>query len=113
MPTRAEINALINNCTFNIETSNGVKGYRVTGKGSYASKSIFLPATGYATGSYFYNYASTQTVAGYWSSTPCSNTTTAYDFSMNVKSGESGYNLGTGAKRWEGDQIRPVMNINQ
>ena len=69
MPTSAEINALINNCTTTWTTRNGVYGRLVTGKGAYASKSIFLPAAGggldsslFYPGSYGY----------YWSSTPYS-----------------------------------------
>ena len=46
MPTSAEIDALINNCTTTWTTRNGVYGRLVTGKGAYASKSIFLPAAG-------------------------------------------------------------------
>ena len=47
MPTRTEIDALINNCATTWTTRNGVYGRLVTGKGAYASKSIFLPAAGY------------------------------------------------------------------
>lgn len=111
MPTSAELNALTNKCTFAIETVNGTKGYRVTGKGAYASKSIFLPATGYAYQTYFYNYANTQTFAGYWSSTPYLDTT--YYFSMNVKSGASGYGVGKSSREYYGYQIRPVRVANQ
>ena len=67
MPTDAEFAALISNCTTTWTTRNGVPGLLVTGKGTYASKSIFLPAAGsgyvsglYSLGSYGY----------YWSSTP-------------------------------------------
>ena len=41
MPTDAEHSALINNCTTTWTTRNGVYGRLVTGKGAYASKSIF------------------------------------------------------------------------
>ena len=47
MPTDAEFAALISNCTTTWTTRNGVAGRLVTGKGEYASKSIFLPAAGY------------------------------------------------------------------
>lgn len=46
MPTRAEFSDLIYNCTTTWVTTNGVYGKLVTGKGDYASKSIFLPAGG-------------------------------------------------------------------
>lgn len=43
MPTEAEIEELIKKCTWVWTTSNGVEGYRVTGKNG---NSIFLPANG-------------------------------------------------------------------
>ena len=69
MPTSAEINALINNCTTTWTTRNGVYGRLVTGKGAYASKSIFLPAAGYGDDSYLNDPGS---LGYYWSSTPYS-----------------------------------------
>ena len=108
MPTSAEVSALTNNCTVTQETVNGTKGCRVTGKGAYSSKSIFLPATGYADGSYFYNYANTQTVAGYWSSTPYPDTYRTYYLSMGVAKGDW-FEIAR-ADRYQGHQIRPVLN---
>ena len=67
MPTDAEISALINNCTTTWITTNGVSGRLVTGKGSYANRSIFLPAAGYGYDSYL-NYPGSY--GYYWSSTP-------------------------------------------
>ena len=58
MPTSEEIKALISNCTTTWMTHNGVYGRLVTGKGAYASKSIFLPATN-----------SSSSSGDYWSST--------------------------------------------
>ena len=66
MPTAAEWSALISNCTTTWTTHNGVLGCLVTGKGSYAAKSIFLPAAGDAIGSYFNGPDS---YGFYWSST--------------------------------------------
>ena len=67
MPTDAEFQALLANCTTTWTTCNGVSGRLFTGKGDYSGKSIFLPAAGYGSdsdlnppGSYVY----------YWSSTP-------------------------------------------
>ena len=67
MPTSAEIDALINNCTTSWTTKNGVYGRLVTGKGAYASKSIFLPAAGCGCDSYLDRPGSSGI---YWSSTP-------------------------------------------
>ena len=44
MPTKDEMQELINNCTWTWTTQNGVNGYLVTGKNN---NSIFLPASGY------------------------------------------------------------------
>ena len=67
MPTDAEFDALIDNCTTTWTTRNGVYGCLVTGKGAYASRSIFLPAAGYGVGSYLYLTGSD---GDYWSSPP-------------------------------------------
>ena len=69
MPTDAEFAALLSNCTTTWTTRNGVYGRLVTGKGSYADKSIFLPAAGFGNDSYL-NYPGSD--GFYWSSTPYS-----------------------------------------
>lgn len=67
MPTQTEWVALITNCTTTWTTRNGAYGRLVTGKGVYASKSIFLPAAGMGRGYDFEDYRIR--IAGYWSST--------------------------------------------
>ena len=67
MPTDAEFSALVNNCTATWITRNGVSGLLVTGKGTYSSKSIFLPAAGSGDDSYL-DYRGS--LGYYWSSTP-------------------------------------------
>ena len=47
MPTRAELDELLNNCTWTYTTLNGVNGHRVTGPNG---NSIFLPFAGYRNG---------------------------------------------------------------
>ena len=69
MPTDAEFVELVDNCTSTWTTSNGVPGRLVTGKGDYASKSIFLPAAGYGKDSGL-SYPGSD--GRYWSSTPSS-----------------------------------------
>jgi hypothetical protein len=44
MPTKAEQDELLNNCTWTWTTQNGVNGYKVTGPNG---NSIFLPAAGF------------------------------------------------------------------
>ena len=46
MPTYDELIALDNKCDWTWTTMNGVNGYIVKGRGTYASNSIFLPAAG-------------------------------------------------------------------
>jgi len=69
MPTDAELSALINNCDTQWTTRGGVYGRLVTGRGAYASKSIFLPAAGIGDDSYLYGPGS---YGDYSSSTPAS-----------------------------------------
>ena len=46
MPTKTQLEELVNNCTWNWTTKNNVNGYEVVGPNG---NSIFLPATGYYT----------------------------------------------------------------
>ena len=62
MPTIAEQEELLNNCTWTWTTQNGVYGRKVTGPNG---NSLFLPATGYHDGSFFYSAGS---LGSYWSS---------------------------------------------
>ena len=64
MPTKAEMQELLNNCTWTWTTQNGVNGMRVTGSNG---NSIFLPAAGDRYGSSLYHDGSR---GNYWSSTP-------------------------------------------
>ena len=65
MPTSAEFIALFNNCTWELTTVNDVPGCKYTGKNSYSSNSIFLPAGG----SYYKDTLSGDKYCGqYWSS---------------------------------------------
>ena len=64
MPTKAEQQELLSNCTWEWTTLNGVNGSKVTGSNG---NSIFLPAAGY-------RYGTSSSYVGsrgyYWSSTP-------------------------------------------
>ena len=63
MPTKAEMQELIDNCTWEWTKQNGVNGYKVTGPNG---NSIFLPVAGFS-GSSFSNVGSN---GYYWASTP-------------------------------------------
>ena len=65
MPTKAEQEELLNNCTWTWTTQNGVNGYKVSSKVN--SNYIFLPAAGYRNGSSLPGAGSN---GYYWSSTP-------------------------------------------
>ena len=64
MPTEAEQEELLNNCTWTWTTQNGVNGYNVEGPNG---NSIFLPAAGGRGGSSLFGAGSK---GYYWSSTP-------------------------------------------
>ncbi len=63
MPTKAEIEELINKCKWEWVTKTGVNGYKVIGNNG---NSIFLPAAGYRRNENLYNAGSK---GYYWSST--------------------------------------------
>ena len=65
MPTRTEMQELVDNCTWTWITQNGVNGYKVASKvnGNY----IFLPAADYRSGT---SHSSPGYFGYYWSSTP-------------------------------------------
>ena len=106
MPTSAEIDALISNCTTTWTTINGVYGRLVTGKGDYANRSIFLPAAGYGSGSNL-NYPGSN---GYfWSSTPYSGSSNSacYLYFHSSNFSRSLY------YRYYGQSVRPVRGFAQ
>ena len=96
MPTRDEQEELLNNCTWEWTTQNGVNGCKVTGTNG---NSIFLPAAGYRSGSSRYFSGSR---GNYWSSTPY-NSNYAYDLYIY----SSGQNMNY-FSRYSGRSVRPV-----
>ena len=97
MPTKAEQEELLNNCTWTWTTQNGVNGYNVVGPNG---NSIFLHAAGY-------RYVSSLDYAGsagsYWSSTPYD----YYAYSLDFNSG--GQDMYDGDSRLIGRSVRPVV----
>ncbi|MGN0846571.1 MAG: hypothetical protein ACI4RA_04210 [Kiritimatiellia bacterium] len=101
MPIRAEIDALTNNCTTTWTTRNGVRGRLVKGKGTFASRCIFLPAAGRASDL----DDSFGSIGFYWSSTPDS-IRMVYAFVLHFTSDEFRRSSGTYRRTWR--PIRPL-----
>ena len=99
MPTKAEFEELIDNCTWEWTTKGGHKGYKVTGPNG---NSIFLPAAGCRPGAYTH---SAESLGLYWSAAPYgSDTQGAYDLYFN----SGGRRSMDWAGRYDGRSGRPV-----
>ena len=99
LPTKAEFEELLNNCTWTWTEQNGVKGYKVTSKKN--GNSIFLPAAGWRGGT---SLSYQGTYGNYWSSTPReSNSNHAYSLYFS-----SGYHRTDWNDRNYGQSVRPV-----
>ena len=100
LPTKTEMQELIDKCTWTWTTQNGVKGYKVTGP---SGASIFLPAAGYRDGSSLdgaggYGY--------YWSSAPSEYYGSgAYDLYFD----SSDHGPGKHLSRNYGLSVRPIL----
>ena len=97
MPTSAEMEELIDNCTWKWTTQNGVNGYKVTGPNG---NSIFLPAAGYRHYTSLY-YAGSY--GDYWSAMPLSGSGSAHYLGF-----DSGYYVCYHGGRYDGRSVRPV-----
>ena len=105
MPTEAEFEALSSNCDWTWTTLNGVNGYVVKGRGTYASKSIFLPAAGHGAGASLDDSGS---LGIYWSSVPLSGSNDAWYLYFNSSGrGMSYYD------RYYGQSVRPVLGFTK
>ena len=113
MPTGAEIDALVSNCTSMFMTTNGVRGYLFTGKGAYANRSIFLPEAGYNVEFNFYYEMNFPTSPFfYWSSMPGSNDSGAWCLSYYY--GDYSIEWGRYIRtRYYGQPVRPVRGSAQ
>ena len=101
MPTRAEQEELLNNCTWTWTTQNGVEGYSVTGP---SGNSIFLPAAGYRRWS---SLNSAGRVGYYWSSTPDDD----YDgdYACYLYFDSSDHYMDYYYRRYHGRSVRPIL----
>ena len=101
MPTKAECQELVDNCTWTWTTQGGHNGYRVTSKKN--GNSIFLPAAGRRDGSSL-DYRGE--CGYYWSSTPLeSNAVSAYYLFFNSSNHRVGWSY-----RYVGHTVRPVCD---
>ena len=101
LPTKAECDELVNNCTCQWTTQNGVAGMRFTSKRN--GNSIFLPAAGWRDGT-------SSNIVGecgcYWSSSPYGSNSRGANFLYF----DSGGSASTGgSSRYRGRQVRPVL----
>ena len=103
MPTKQELNDLVSKCDWIWTTMNGVNGYVVSGRGDYASSSIFLPAAGPGRGTSLLDSGSRGV---YWSSVPYSD----YDFAFALDF-TSGYHDTEDDRRFYGQSVRPVQGF--
>ena len=100
MPTEAEQEELLDNCTWTWTTQNGVNGHNVEGPNG---NSIFLPAAGFRYGSSLHGVG----IGGdYWSSTPVD----GYydDFAYGLNFGIYGYFVNYSNYRNDGRSVRPI-----
>ena len=98
MPTREEMQELVDNCTWTWTTMNDVNGYRVEGPNG---NSIFLSAAGYRYDGSLYDAGS---YGYYWSSTPFESHS---DYAYRLYFYSSYHNVDYG-HRYYGHSVRPV-----
>ncbi|MEE0990278.1 MAG: hypothetical protein UIC45_03035 [Paludibacteraceae bacterium] len=101
MPTKAELDELIENCTWSWTTQNGVDGYTVTSNTN--GKSIFLPAAGYRNETFSDEVG---TFGYYWSS--LHDNANFQHISHNIYFEESNVDKDSDS-RYYGNSIRPVL----
>ena len=103
-PTRAEWEDLIENCDWIWSDEGGQHGYKVVSKmEGYTDKFIFLPPTGFMSGTWFYPQ-STVYAGDYYGTYLTANLETEFAFS------EGFYRMQTGWTRCDGHTVRPVCS---
>lgn len=106
MPTSQEFDDLNSKCDWTWTTVNGVAGYVVRGRDSYASNSIFLPCAGNGYGTSLYGAGSG---GDYWSSVPGSdNDLYAWRLGFN-----SGLHYTFNSDRDFGRSVRPLQGFTK
>ena len=102
IPTKAEIQELIDKCNWTWTTQNGVKGYKVIGPNG---NSIFLPAAGYRYGSSLYRAGS---YGYFWSSTPYGYYDSDYTNARNLIFYSDEHYMDNSSRSY-GQSVRPVL----
>ena len=106
MPTRAECEELVHNCTWEWTSLNGVFGFKVTS--NVNGNSIFLPTSGYRNGGTLYDDDAGYDGGACWISTPDDeNDNTQRARTLHIDNGHYGLSFGD---RFTGLNIRPVKN---
>ena len=99
LPTKAELEELVNRCTWERTTQNGVKGCRVTGPNG---NNIFLPAAGFRDGS---SLTFDGSLGGYWSSTRYVNIYNGSAYYLSFHGGGENVDY---YNRYNGFTVRPI-----
>lgn len=101
LPTKAEFDELIDNCTWAMPSQNGKNGYKVTSKKN--GNSIFLPAAGWRYGAQSYDQGS----GGYFWSATLGESGSGSACNLIFYGGYGGTNWGS---RYNGHTVRPVCD---
>ena len=104
VPKLSEFRNLMELCTWTWTTNNNVVGYTVTGKGLYSGNSIFIPATGYISGTTTHD---ADKFFG-WSSTPDASSAGIPRVCFKITS----RSWRVIENHWEGLTIRPVKSMS-
>ena len=107
MPTKAEWEELINNCTSELETLNGINGYRLTGPNG---RSIFLPMAGLhddAGADEATDPIAVGEQGSYWANMMDDDWNPATAWTFNINTAANGLGM-TAIGRTAGQSVRPV-----
>lgn len=104
MFTKGELDALVDNCSWELITTNGISGYIISGKGQFGSNSVFLPCVGcgYNEKLLYENYAC------YWTSSIYNQSDS--QFAWRIYKNTSVNNTSGYCMRYYGLPIRPVQS---
>lgn len=108
MPTRQELSDLDEKCDWAWALMNGVNGYIVRGRGTYASNSIFLPCAGLR--SFLDSLSSVGSYGFYWSSVPISDL--YYVYSGNLAFNSDHHYAGSNWREYW-FSVRPVQGFTK